>query len=260
MKSKRSPKVSKEVSSQAPNAIAWLIRCSWLALFAAVGLSAWLLINRPLASVVVEGRLSVEERDAVQRVLTPSMQTRLLNLDLALLVDQVESLSWPQMVSVRRVWPDQVVVSVVKQQVVASWNDNRYLTSTGQIVSLVNSPGPLPRLRCAAADPQAALEIFQRLAALATRRGGRLVALTENSVGEWRVTLEPGLGVMLGQAQMPSELTDRLQRFFVVRKQRPDEEGRRLQSADARYANGIALRWDDLTEETQPLVATGHDG
>lgn len=248
------------MKEQFASLLPWLARAGWLALFAGFCLASWMLVNRPLASVVVEGSLSVAEREAVQRVLTPSLQTRLLSLDLALLVEEVKSLSWPQMVSVRRMWPDQVLVSVVKQQVVAAWNDDRYLTSTGQIVSLVNAPGHLPKLRCAAADPQAALEIFQRLAALATRQGGQLVALNENSVGEWRVTLAPSLGVMLGKAALPSELTLRLQRFFVVRQQRPDEAGRRLRSADARYANGIALRWDDLTEETQPFVATGHDG
>lgn len=240
--------------------VPWLTRAAWLTLFAGCCLASWMLINRPLASVVVEGSLSVAERAEVQRVLTPALQTRLLSLDLALLVVEVESLSWPQIVSVRRMWPDQIVVSVVKQQVVAAWNDNRYLTSTGQIVSVVNAPRQLPKLRCAAADPQAALEIFQRLAALATRQGSQLVALNENGVGEWKVTLAPNLGVMLGQAALPSELTLRLRRFFVVRQQRPDEAGRRLRSADARYANGIALRWDDLTEEAQPLVATGHSG
>lgn len=252
--------MSKESTSVVMSAVPWLVRAGWLAVFAGCAAAAWLIVNRPLASVVVEGGLSVEERAAVQRVLTPSLQTRLLSLDLAALVVEVKSLSWPQSVSVRRVWPDQVVVSVVKQQVVATWNDDGYLTSTGQIVKLVNAPRALPKLRCAAADPQEALEIFQRLAALATLKGGRLVALNENSVGEWRVTLAPSLGVMLGQAELPSELALRLQRFFIVRQQRPDEAGRQLRSADARYANGIALRWDDLTEETQPLVATGHNG
>jgi len=238
----------------------WLARAGWLALFAGCGLASWVAVNRPLATVVVEGSLSVEERAAVQRALTPALQTRLLSLDLAALVTQVESLSWPQMVSVRRVWPDQVVVSVVKQQVVAAWNDDRYLTSTGQVVHLVNAPKQLPKLRCMATDPQIALEIYQRLAALAARQGGQLVALNENSVGEWKVTLAPNLGVMLGGGTSLGELALRLERFFVVRAQRPDEPGRQLRSADARYANGIALRWDDLTEETQPLVATGHNG
>ena len=248
------------MSERMASVLPWLARAGWLVLFVGCCLATWVVVNRPLASVVVEGSLSSEERAAVQRVLTPTLQTRLLSLDLTGLVAQVKSLGWPQSVSVRRVWPDQVVVSVVKQQVVASWNDDRYLTSTGQIVKLVNAPKQLPKLRCAAADPQEALEIFQRLAALATRKGQQLVALNENSVGEWRVTLAPSLGVMLGQAELPSELALRLQRFFIVRQQRPDEPGRQLRSADARYANGIALRWDDLTEETQPLVATGHDG
>lgn len=248
------------MNDRVASVLPWLARTGWLTLFVGCCVATWLVVNRPLASVVVEGSLTVEERAAVQEVLTPSLQVRLLSLDLAALVQQVESLSWPQMVSVRRVWPDQVVVSVVKQQVVAAWNDDRYLTSTGQIVSLVNAPRQLPKLRCVAADPQVALEIFQRLAALANRQGSQLVALNENGVGEWQVTLAPSLGVMLGKAALPSELSLRLQRFFIVRQQRPDEDGRRLRSADARYANGIALRWDDLTEETQPLVATGHNG
>lgn len=234
-----------------------VVRGGWLLLVAAAVFLLWIGANRPLSSVVVEGVLSTEERAAVQTALTPNLQTRLLSLDLAEVVAQVEALSWPQAVSVRRVWPDELVVGVVKQQVVAAWNDDRYLTSTGQIVTLAVAPGPLPKLRSVTTEPGDALELYQRLAALSKQQGSALVALNENAVGEWRITLRPALAVMLGEAETTNELVDRLHRFFVVRQRRPDSAERQLRYADARYANGVALRWNDATDETQPLVATG---
>jgi len=239
------------LARRAMSTLSWFV---WIVAFSAVVAVAWLGLNRSVTTVVIEGVLTSEERAAVQRALAPSLQVPLLSLNLSDVVDQVAALSWPQAVSVRRVWPSRLVVSVVKQQVVAAWNDSGYLTSTGQVVSLVSAPEALPQLRSVSSKPPATLEIFQRLASLANQNQHQLLAMDQNNFGEWRITLKPQVTVALGRGDSASELIARLQRFFVVRAARPDSPEKSLLSADVRYANGVAMRWS----QSSSMVAQGH--
>ncbi len=246
----------------------------WLALALLLVVLLWTALNRPVTSVMVEGALTTADRSAVQQALEPNLNLGLLRLDLDEVVSQVNALEWPQSVSVRRVWPNQLVVGVVKQQVVATWNGSKFLTSTGKIVSLAGPSGSeafsvnaattasaasnaeplLPELRATTATPAEALEIYQRLAALTrsqvadAQHNHLLVALSQDKLGEWQVTLAPTLLVKLGSAQSVAELGERLQRFFVVRQQQPDDAQRRLRYADARYESGVALNWAAQTD------------
>ncbi len=231
----------------------------WLLVLGVVAGLAWVTLNRPVGSVIIEGELTKADRAAVRAALEPSLNTGLLRLDLDSVVAQVDALAWPQSISVRRVWPNQLVVGVVKQQVVAAWNDHEYLTSTGKIVTLATAPArgdvPLPKLRAAHASPAKVLEIYQRLAALTqsqqydAQHQQRLIVLTEDSLGAWQVTLAPALIVKLGSAKSVAGLADRLRRFFIVRQQQPDDAQRTLRYADARYESGVALRWDALVAQ-----------
>ena len=221
--------------------------------FAAVYAIGRVLFDRPIESVVVEGHLSLAERAAVRTLLTDRLQSGLLSLDLVEVIASVRELSWPQSVAARRVWPSTLVVSVTKQEPVALWGDGRYLTSNGRIVRLAQTPGSLPQLDCARSTGVRALEIYQRLASTVEWTAEHLARVEENALGEWRVRLDSGVEIALGRAATPGELENRLQRYFAVVGALTTDRRAAVRYADARYTNGVALRF-----ETPSMLATGH--
>ena len=102
----------------------------------------------------------------------------------------------------------------------------------------------LPMLRCRRAKPDQALRVYQRLAQVAKRHRSQLVALTESELGQWQVRLRDDIVVTLGSAPKPLQLAQRLERYFSVRNDLPTARVKALRTADARYANGVALRFD----------------
>jgi len=218
---------------------ATLIGC----LLATLALLLWLRLDTPVERVVVSGSLLAPEQAEIRRAVLAGLSGGMLGLDLAAIRDGILALSWPQTVSVRRRWPDTLVIDVEKAAVVAQWQQN-YLTSDGRVVSAPHLSGELPRFECENADPVAALEMYHRLSQAAAGQGLGLRVLEENALGEWSVMVsgaatDDPIRVMLG-ARNASE---RFQRFLLVFEQALAEKPERILEVDARYDNGVAVSW-----------------
>ncbi len=203
------------------------------------GVMGWLALDQPVRVVRIEGELSTPERREVQAQIAGSLDARLLTLNLEKLRHQILALSWPRTVSLRRVWPDSLEVSVSKQMVVARWADGGFLTSGGEIVTTPDAPVNVPTFDCDLSGPKRAMEIYRLRQELASRVGLNVVTLSENALGEWRIDLAGGLALMLGAEQ----LAERMHRFLLVYRRSLGNTERQVEYADARYANGVAVRW-----------------
>ena len=95
------------------------------------------------------------------------------------------------------------------------------------------------------------MEVYRLLSEALAPVGIEIAILSESELGEWVVELkaasEPGPRVVLGR----SDLAERMGRFVVVYGQVLRDQFDAVRYADARYANGVAVRWDE------PLVAFG---
>ena len=116
----------------------------------------------------------------------------------------IRALSWPRAVAVRRAWPDGLVIRVEKESVVAAWGDGGYLTSAGKVVSMAEGGADVPTLSTSLAPPRRAMEVYQMLASRLATEDMRLARLDENALGEWRLTLERGITVELGNEALTS--------------------------------------------------------
>lgn len=208
-------------------------------------------LNQPVREIKVEGPLSPTERALLQAALVPYSDARILTADLDALVGAVEALGWPQEVTVRRRWPDQLLLAIRKQSVVAHWQDSAFLTSTGRVIGQADVQGTLPRLAVEDVDPLVALETLQQLDALARGQRLRVSALDFDAADGWRVTQSDGLPVYLGLGSLQTVLLPRYQRFLRVRAQIVARHGSALRYADARYDSGVAIRAEG---EEEPLL------
>jgi cell division protein FtsQ len=95
------------------------------------------------------------------------------------------------------------------------------------------------------------MEIYRLVQELASRSGLSVQSLSENALGEWRVGLADGLEVVLGAER----LAERMQRFLFVHRFSLAQIGRQVEYVDARYANGVAVRW----QQSGALLAAAPD-
>jgi len=211
-----------------------------LLLSIAIGLVVWtwLALDRPVAKVRVVGDLNAAERQQVRETLRYSVNDTLLSMDLQEVAADLEALSWPRQVKVRRVWPDSLTVELEKALVVAAWNDD-YLTMDGRVVQLAMEIEELVRFQCHHTAPRAALDLYQRLQRDSSAVDLQIAELIENDLGEWTLKFTNGIDLNLGV----SELSARLQRFVSVYERELGSQVAQIAAVDARYASGVAVRW-----------------
>lgn len=219
-----------------------------LVLFGA--LVAWVELDEPIRTVSVEGRLERAERDAIKRVVVDSLPGGILSVDLPGLQQEILALSWPRHVTIRRLWPDGLLVIVEKEVLIAAWQD-AYLNTEGKIVHWPSARKGLPTFDCRLCEPRVAMEIYLRLSAAASVQGLYIDRLAQDELGVWAVTFANGMKVLLGTER----LTQRLERFLVVYEHRLAARNNEVDQVDARYANGVAVRWRETLPVRQATLA-----
>jgi len=203
----------------------------------------WLDVH--VKKIQIEGELSASERSAVTVAIADALQSTgaagLHSLSLAQVQDAVSGLSWADRVSARRRWPDTLVIRLLRHSVVARWGGGGFVATNGAVIELADelAHSNLPLLSTQRASSARAMEVFSSLNSSFDRAGLQLAQLRESQLGEWTAVLGNGIEVVLGR----DDLVARVQRFLVVHEQALAAGTQKVAAVDARYHNGLAVRW-----------------
>lgn len=207
-----------------------------------LALVVYVQLDQPVERVLVRGQLDDAERQQVRSAVQGSLDGGLLSSDLEALTEGILQLGWPRSVAIRRDWPGALVIEVEKPAVVARWQE-AYLASDGGVIRLPTERGGLPRFDCAVSEPKRAMEVYHLLNEIASGAGLRISALEENLLGEWDLTFLTPNGRSLRVRLGAESVDERLSRFAVVYRRQLAGRTAQIDSVDARYDNGVAVRW-----------------
>lgn len=240
------------------NTLALLAVCAIVA-----GVVYWI-VKRPYFTIT-EIRIEPAQAEALNYVSAATVQATIagrlmgnfFTIDLDKTRELLESAPWVRHASVRRVWPNTLRVQLEEQQPLALWNETQMINTWGEAFSA--NQGELPddlRLPQFYGPESSERLVVQRYAELARWLAPlnvyvRQIALSPRYA--WSVELSDGMQLSLGR-DPAADVADphgrsgalpfaaRIQRFvqaWPVLARRL--EGRTIQSADLRYANGFAI-------------------
>ena len=159
-----------------------------------------------------------------------------------------ETVPWVQHASVRREWPNKLVVTVDEFVALGTWGEQEgRLISVDGVLFTANlaeaeQEGKLPALE---GPDDSAREVAQRLFELREWLAPvKLVprALTLSKRYAWTARLDNGILLNLGRAHEKDELKSRVERLVSVYPQLANALQGRIEMIDMRYPNGLALR------------------
>jgi cell division protein FtsQ len=194
---------------------------------------------------VLNGWLASEHQrvdaETLRNAVAPHAAAGFFAVDLALVQRDVAALDWVASVEVRKRWPNRIELVVHEHQPFALWGDSRLLSARGELFPLPagGAPADLPRLDARDDQVAEAVAAFQQAQPLFAGHGADLVGLRLSPRGSWTFRLADGATVMAGRG----DPLPRVQRFVPLMATLRKVDGRPLQRADLRYANGFALRW-----------------
>jgi cell division protein FtsQ len=160
----------------------------------------------------------------------------------------VETLPWVAAASVRRRWPDTLVIGTTERVAVARWNDG--LMSDGGIVFAPRPetfPDALPVLQGPPGSASAVWTRFRRLREIFGRAGLRIARLSMDERRAWTAVLTDDVVVQLGVDQTDDAAAERFVRALPHIGAPADA---RLARVDLRYPNGFALAWSQTTPQS----------
>lgn len=219
-----------------------------LALGLAGGLSWLLAAGQGLRVVKIEGELAAAEAEDVRRQIAGALHGGFFTLNAARLRERVLELAWAGEVSVRKVWPDKVVVRVARKTVAARWGDGSFLNPTGEIVDALVNARDVPVFDCRLASAQEAMEVYRYLQEMAAAQGLDIRRMEENEIGEWRLQFAEGPALMLGA----DRLSERMGRFLAAYPRLLERAENAIEQVDLRYGNGLAVRWRQPAPPAEP--------
>ncbi len=192
----------------------------------------------PIHSVRIEGEFAHVTRDELRHAITQAAGGGLFSVDLGAIRRAAQTLPWVHHVTVRRVWPDGLRVSVTEQRAAAIWNDQGLLNDAGEPFYPV--PASLPALpQLSGPDGSEALLLghwhaMQKILAPLKLDVTRLAMDERRAL---RATLGDNMELILGRDEIYARVM-RFTRMYTTLAGRGA-----MRRADLRYSNGLAVRW-----------------
>jgi len=196
----------------------------------------------PIASVKIEGEFNYLDKNLLQNKALPVVEGGFFSVDLEAVRNELINLPWVEDVSVRRLWPDQLLVRVIEKQPVVYWGDESLLSSKGELfvpekILDIN----MPHLEGPEGQHKTMLKELARMQAWLLETGLQIQKMKLDARRSWSLQMSSGLKLRLGRKQMH----ERLQRFALVYKNNLQSENREIMHIDMRYTNGFAVAWKE---------------
>jgi cell division protein FtsQ len=223
-----------------------------LALVACVAGGVWWVAQRPvfnLRTITVEGVDKEELKHVNLLTLRNGTQGRIRGNFFTANLDSVrqvfESVPWVRRATVRREWPDQLIVEVEEHEALGTWGeDGRLLSVKGDVFTANLAEAEEDHELPAFSGPEGSeKEVLARYGELQKWFAPVKLAPEELSLSSryaWTVRLDNGMSVALGREQTPSMLKERVDRLVGIWPQLVSRVPN-IETVDMRYQNGLAL-------------------
>ena len=166
-----------------------------------------------------------------------------ISLDVQKIHERLISIPMIAEVSVEKVWPDTLRITVQEERPVAIWNDSSLLSQAGDILPVSFESLNLPKLKGAKKDSRLVMQHYLLFNRWSKRHSLSLVGITKSTSG-WLIESKSGLKIWLDGADAMSglkQLESVIEQFQLAR----------ISSIDLRYEQGFAVAWKTEPENVQ---------
>lgn len=199
----------------------------------------------PVKRVKVESQLKRLQAEELRAVIEPQVGAGLLQLDVDGLRATLEELPWVHRASVRRAWPDALLVRVEEQQPLARWVEGGLVNLDGERFAAPAAAwqSELPLFTGPEGSSLQLSEHYREMTRMLSPLGLGIRELVLDERRSMSLRLNNGWRLLLGR----DRAYPRLLRFVRVYPRNLAERQAEIAQIDLRYTNGFAVRWRDAS-------------
>lgn len=198
----------------------------------------------PIKEVRIFGIKQLNPEDMQSR-LTPLVSRGFFSTDVDAIKERLLQYPWVEDVSVRRVWPDQVVVTLSEKTAVSRWNNEGLLSVSGENFNpdIKTYPAGLPQFIGSEGEQLHMLEYYNKINQLIEPLHFKITRFELTPYLSWSITFDNGMKVNVGY----KDILTRISHFVKVYPKIVGERAADVDYIDLRYPNGLAVRWKSTT-------------
>ena len=198
--------------------------------------------------VSIEGDLNnVTENDIKSAVFTFINQS-MVAIDLLEIKTALEQNAWIKAVSLRRKWPDTLIINVTEEIAIARWGNTKLLNREGALFTPLSISGlsKLANLSGPENSEKIVMEQYQIFNQLLYPKNLRISSLTMNVRGAWTMQINNGITVTVGSIRP----VDKIRRFARIYESLFAGQIASIEGFDLRYEDGIAVNHKSAMNDT----------
>ena len=196
----------------------------------------------PIKSVKIVGEFNYLNKNKLQNHVMPVVNGGFFNVDLPSVRQKLLNLEWVENVSVRRQWPNQLVVRVIEKQPVVYWGKTGVLSAKGKLFNPYrNLIGEMPVLKGPEGQHKIMLKEFSRMQAWLLNADLHIRSIDLNDRRSWVLSMNNGMELRLGRENMH----ERLNRFVTIYINDFKHTKNKIKHIDMRYTNGFSIAWKE---------------
>ncbi|HEX5055355.1 MAG TPA: cell division protein FtsQ/DivIB [Gammaproteobacteria bacterium] len=194
-------------------------------------------------AVTIEGEFHNEQAHEIELALLPYVKGDFFTADLVNARAALLELSWIRDVSLKRRWPNRIIVKIEEQVPVAVWNKTLFLNDAAGIFKhrYVDPTLSLPSLSGPEGSEAEMLAQFMLWNGWLKQAGLDLAGIRLDTRRSWLLITVNGVEINLGKEKVEA----RLQRFLRTYPRYLKSRMTDVRAVDLRYSNGFAVSWKD---------------
>ena len=194
----------------------------------------------PIKKIKLTGSFEHIAQQEIESVLKSYIGEDFFSLDIHTLQQKLGEKSWAESVSIRRVWPDMLDITIIERKPMARWDD-KHLVSDQAIVFAAKTENfrQLPLIHARSEKLSQLLSRYYTLSRRFEGLGETLISLREDSRGALDIELSDGLLIKVGRAQLEHKIA----RLMTIYEQQIKPRRAEIRQLDLRYSNGFAVAW-----------------
>lgn len=198
----------------------------------------------PIRKVIVYGVNHVDQEE-IKTVITPLVNTGYFNINIDTIRDRLTHIPWVAEITVRRDWPDQILITMIEKNPIAKWNGSQLLSGNGEIFlpKVSRDSEELPNFFGPEGKQMIMLQYFDDINRILQPLHAKISYLELTPYSTWKLTLNNGIRLQMGN----KDILTRLGQFVKVYPKIVGERLLDIDYIDLRYSNGVAVRWKTST-------------